>query len=166
MIGNSGRKVTRITALDPAGPLFDNIFVSEDDRLSKDDADLVVVLHTDAGKFGFGSSCGHIDIYPNGGRAPQPGCRDSKIFIIKLPGMSLIKNLLLAFCSHHRSYLYYIEAVKNQTLEATQCSSYVFYLMGVCPENKKIDVGGDISLGDSGNYYLKTNSDEPFAIKT
>ena len=42
-------------------------------RLSADDAALVDVIHTNAGKLGEGPAIGHIDFYPNGGKE-QPGC--------------------------------------------------------------------------------------------
>lgn len=64
--------VGRITGLDPALPLFS--LVDEEDRLSKDDADLVVAVHTDGGFAGFMDAVGDIDFYPNGGTPIQPGC--------------------------------------------------------------------------------------------
>ncbi|XP_053623215.1 uncharacterized protein LOC128682510 isoform X1 [Plodia interpunctella] len=67
----SGR-VSRITGLDPAFPLFDKLPL--DQRLDPSDADLVDVIHTDAGIFGFNRNMGHADFYPNGGISPQPGC--------------------------------------------------------------------------------------------
>lgn len=68
----SNVSVGRITGLDAALPLFS--LVDEDDRLSKDDADLVVAVHTDGGFAGFMDAIGDIDFFPNGGKPPQPGC--------------------------------------------------------------------------------------------
>lgn len=68
----SGISIGRITGLDPALPLFS--LADEEDRLSKDDADLVVVIHTDGGVAGFMDPVGDIDFFPNGGKPPQPGC--------------------------------------------------------------------------------------------
>lgn len=65
-------KIGRITGLDPAGPLF--ISANNDQGLSAEDATFVDVIHTDAGKSGTSQVLGHADFYPNGGRAPQPGC--------------------------------------------------------------------------------------------
>ncbi|XP_028163534.1 uncharacterized protein LOC114355076 [Ostrinia furnacalis] len=67
----SGR-VSRITGLDPALPLFDKLPLSQ--RLDPSDAKFVDVIHTDAGIFGFKTPIGHVDFYPNGGISPQPGC--------------------------------------------------------------------------------------------
>ncbi|RVE42421.1 hypothetical protein evm_012936 [Chilo suppressalis] len=67
----SGR-VSRITGLDPAFPLFDKLPLSQ--RLDPSDAEFVDVIHTDAGIFGYNRPAGHVDFYPNGGISPQPGC--------------------------------------------------------------------------------------------
>lgn len=67
-------KISRITGLDPAGPLFSEFWVSEEERLHEDDAEIVVAIHTDGGAAGFDDPIGTIDFYPNGGTPPQPGC--------------------------------------------------------------------------------------------
>ena len=67
----TGQKLPRLVALDPAGPFFTNR--PEEERLNKNDADVVQVIHTNGGTFGFFDSCGTIDFYPNGGSF-QPGC--------------------------------------------------------------------------------------------
>lgn len=66
------KTIGRITGMDPAGPLF--LLAGPSGRLSSGDATFVDVIHTDGGKFGHSSVLGHIDFYPNGGSAPQPGC--------------------------------------------------------------------------------------------
>lgn len=70
----TGRKVGRITALDPAAPIFAVPGVSEDKRINKDDATFVDIVHTDGGVLGFTEPVGTVDFYPNGGTAVQPGC--------------------------------------------------------------------------------------------
>lgn len=69
-------KIGRITALDPAGPMFEKS--KEDDncdhRLDKNDAKFVDVIHTCIELTGFHSPIGHVDVYPNGGVCGQPGC--------------------------------------------------------------------------------------------
>lgn len=40
------------------------------------DAEFVDVIHSCAGILGFKNPIGHIDFYPNGGGAPQPGCAE------------------------------------------------------------------------------------------
>lgn len=64
--------VKRITALDPAFPMFyPEIFYKP---ISKDDAEFVDVIHTDAGLYGTPLATGTADFWPNGGYVPQPGC--------------------------------------------------------------------------------------------
>lgn len=72
IFNETGEKLKRIIALDPAGPLFDTR--PSDKRLNKTDADIVEVIHSDGGTFGFLKACGTIDFFPNGGSS-QPGCK-------------------------------------------------------------------------------------------
>lgn len=68
--------------MDPAGPLF---FPTDTaGRLTNEDADLVVVLHTDGFNNGYYFECGDIDFYANGGTAPQPGCCKSEELLVHL----------------------------------------------------------------------------------
>lgn len=64
-------KLGRITALDPAGPLYQDVAIAN--RLDKSDAKFVDVIHTNQGEFGYIGDCGHVDFYPNCGYL-QPGC--------------------------------------------------------------------------------------------
>lgn len=72
----TNKTIARISALDPAGPGFqDN---RPESRLDPTDAGLVLVYHTNAGNhimegFGIDAPLGHYDFYPNGGMS-QPGC--------------------------------------------------------------------------------------------
>ena len=62
----------RIAALDPAGPEFyTGIFAR---KITKDDADYVDAIHTNAGQLGMWKNVGKADFYVNGGTGPQPGC--------------------------------------------------------------------------------------------
>ncbi|KAF5291389.1 hypothetical protein FQR65_LT01699 [Abscondita terminalis] len=70
-------KLSRITALDPAFPQFSLTDTTQ--RLSTSDAKYVDVIHTDGGIFGFPTSLGHADFYPNGGQQVQPGCEPSQL---------------------------------------------------------------------------------------
>lgn len=75
--GFSGRRIqeaanstiAKIIAMDPAGPLYSDLY-----RIEKTDANVVEVIHSDMGGFGYDGEIGTIDFYPNGGRAVQPGC--------------------------------------------------------------------------------------------
>ena len=65
------------SGLDPAGPLFEGYEPTV--RLDKSDAAYVDVIHSNGeslivGGFGTWEPIGHVDFYPNGGRA-QRGCQ-------------------------------------------------------------------------------------------
>lgn len=68
----SGSKFGRITGLDPAGPGFDPQ-PNADNKLDKDDAEFVDVIHTCSGKLGITEAVGTADFYVNGG-SKQPEC--------------------------------------------------------------------------------------------
>nr|CAH7760806.1 unnamed protein product [Callosobruchus chinensis] len=65
-------KLSRITGLDPAGPLYNHVPPSM--RLDPTDAEFVDIVHSSAALFGYKYSCGHVDFWPNGGGPKQPGC--------------------------------------------------------------------------------------------
>lgn len=68
------RRIGRITALDPAGPMYDGLVKTARRKLNRNSAKMVDSVHTDAGLLGYESPIGGIDFYPNGGKALQPGC--------------------------------------------------------------------------------------------
>jgi len=63
-----------LSGLDPALPLFYSSHLNR--RLSRNDADFVDVIHTNALIQGQLAPCGDVDFYVNGGLA-QPGCHNS-----------------------------------------------------------------------------------------
>ena len=63
--------------MDPARPLIDR-FGNEAFRLTRDDANVVQVIHTNAGALGETSQVGDIDFCVNGGRF-QPSCRGHRL---------------------------------------------------------------------------------------
>jgi len=110
--GISGKKVARVTGLDPAGPLWvQNRFGLKTHQIGESDATFVDIIHTCGGidpyvaRFGKKSlygdlnQLGHADFYPNGG-SWQPGCR------FQLPGV-----LGRGGCSHNKATPYYIASV-------------------------------------------------------
>jgi hypothetical protein len=62
-----------VTALDPAFPNFypDGATMR---HIRATDAIFVDIIHTDAGQYGAPYTTGTADFWPNGGKAPQPGC--------------------------------------------------------------------------------------------
>ncbi|KAJ8916054.1 hypothetical protein NQ315_010922 [Exocentrus adspersus] len=149
--GNAGAalngEVDHIVGLDPAGPLF--TVRNTDERLDPTDGKFVQVIHTNGGLLGFKSACGDADYYPNGGGS-QPGC-----------GLDIAGT-----CAHSRAYVYYAEAVlSNQNrFVSEQCSSYRDYGRGNCKSNDKSVMGGySVDARASGDYYLDTNNNSPYA---
>ena len=69
VIENSNKAliITRITALDPAGPVFypQNIFIKP---INANDAKFVDVIHADGNYFGTKYSTGTVDFWPNEGK--------------------------------------------------------------------------------------------------
>lgn len=65
----TGKKFARITGLDPAGPCF--FEEKPDSRLSRNDADLVDIIHTNAGVYGYINPIGPLAVppYPTSGVA-------------------------------------------------------------------------------------------------
>lgn len=120
-----GKGRLRITALDPAYPLYFGPFA----HLTAVDGSFVDIIHTDSGRlvtfkskyngtsfilinedyikkiilsfrYGHPDSLGHADFFPNNGVREQPYC---------LTGMD---NGTADFCSHHMSYRYWAESAK------------------------------------------------------
>ncbi|KAJ8718519.1 hypothetical protein PYW08_002756 [Mythimna loreyi] len=107
LVGNAGRelrgRVARVTALDPAGPLWD----VNPDRVNFSDGIYVEAIHTDGGYtvggLGIGSDVGSADFYVNGG-VSQPGC-------------------LTNSCNHNKSWRYFAATVSYDHIIGNQCFS-------------------------------------------
>ncbi|CAK9828197.1 Pancreatic triacylglycerol lipase [Anthophora retusa] len=149
--GSTGRqtkfKVSRITGLDPAGPLFYLL----NPRLSAADAKFVDIIHTDMGLYGLALSIGDVDFYPNDGHRAQPGCP----FIA--PIMSELE-----LCSHHRSYMFYADSIVNDNFLGVKCECTLLVFRGKCNESDVAVMGYNTPSDTRGNYYLKTNAESPY----
>ncbi|CAG9772850.1 unnamed protein product [Ceutorhynchus assimilis] len=161
--------LSRITGLDPAGPLFE----SQDTRarLDETDAAFVDVIHSNGENLilgGLGSSqpMGHVDFYPNGGRM-QKGC--SHLFVGAVTDIiwsSAVEGRSL--CNHRRAYKFFIDSVSPRChFPAFPCDSYDQFIAGKCfpctEERKCGNMGyyADKSKG-RGQLYLSTRDEEPF----
>lgn len=76
---NSNQQIVleRVTALDPAGPLYYELldFISIFEKpIGPSDARFIDIIHTDAGFLGQAYAGGHVDFWPNAGTRFQPGC--------------------------------------------------------------------------------------------
>lgn len=86
-------QVSRITGLDPALPGFE-LSAGPEIRLDPTDGQFVDVIHTCGGTLGYFEPLGHIDFYPNGGTAFQPGCNG---FFREVVGKLAIQSLNLFY---------------------------------------------------------------------
>uniref|UniRef100_A0ABD2WZP2 phospholipase A1 n=1 Tax=Trichogramma kaykai TaxID=54128 RepID=A0ABD2WZP2_9HYME len=136
--------VNYIVGLDPALPLFH--FAKTGSRLSKTDANIVEVIHTNGGLLGYLSAIGTIDFYPNGGSI-QPGC------YFDFGGI----------CSHLRSYEFFAESITSKVgFYGVKCNNYLSFRLGLC-KGEQILMGGNNSPTISGIFYLITKSSSPYA---
>ncbi|XP_030026714.2 uncharacterized protein LOC115444885 [Manduca sexta] len=170
--GSELRNISRITGLDPAGPLFE--FQDPRARLDRSDAKFVDVIHSNGetlifGGLGAAQPLGHVDFYPNGGRV-QHGC--SNLFV------GAVSDLVLpwaaaspegrSLCNHRRAYKFFTDSVSPKChFPAFPCSDYDSFLEGRCfPCDGSRRCGNmgyyaDRSLG-RGQLYLLTREEEPF----
>ncbi|CAL9685570.1 unnamed protein product [Knipowitschia caucasica] len=163
---NFNGSIGRITALDPAGPLFTG--TSPEHRLDPSDAQFVDALHTDIDALGFRQPLGHIDFYANGG-TDQPGCP-----VTIFGGQAYFK------CDHQRSVYLYMESLKRDCIiRAYPCSSYRDFLDGKCLNCGQFGPAGCPIFGydviqmkdtllnmSQTKAYFKTNPESPFCMTT
>ncbi|ALC42809.1 CG6472, partial [Drosophila busckii] len=150
-----GIKLSRITALDPALPLFEGN--SSNRQLSASDARFVDVIHTDGGILGNPTAMGHADFYPNGGRPLQPGCVRQEFANNRWLGV-------LIGCSHQRAWEYFVESIRQPlAFPSERCEPSE--LFGICRDGGSsngayMGYGADPRL--RGKFYLETNDAKPF----
>jgi len=144
----TGLKVPRISAYDPAGPLFAN--ADDAVRIDPTDADFVDVIHTNGGLLGMIAPRGHVDFYPNGGKL-QPGC------VADVTGA----------CSHFRASALNIESIAagGTPFKSCLCASWEEYDNDTCDCAVTANLGEHVSkTAKEGSYFLRTNKEAPFAI--
>ncbi|XP_022818762.1 phospholipase A1-like [Spodoptera litura] len=143
----TGKKVSRLTGLDPAGPCFRSL--GPEDKLWKTDAELVDVIHTNIDGFGIAEALGHIDIYANGGEF-QPS---------DIPYIPC-----LVICSHVRSMIYWWQALEHpKKFIAVKCNSIQEARFAQCFNNTETNyLGVEAQFDKPGIYYLATNNEFPY----
>ncbi|XP_037938265.1 uncharacterized protein LOC119671615 [Teleopsis dalmanni] len=173
--------LSRITGLDPAGPLFEAQHPKV--RLDSTDAEFVDVIHSNGenlilGGLGSWQPMGHVDFYPNGGRV-QTGC--SNLFVGAVTdfiwsAQAAEEEEGRSLCNHRRAYKFFIDSVAPRCMfPAYPCANYDDFLKGKCfpcaQDDEELEEGiprcgnmgyyADRSTG-RGQLYLVTREEEPF----
>ncbi|XP_017781701.1 PREDICTED: lipoprotein lipase-like [Nicrophorus vespilloides] len=148
-----GKKIDRISGLDPAGPGF--LTKSAKHRLAVGDANFVDVTHTDRLILGYPAPLGNVDFMPNGGIRPQPGCT------LVTEDFQFNQNFSLS-CSHSRSELYFIQSINDDDQVAYRCNNYIRYKKNLCSMNEKTIYGEDVDRNATGTFYFRTTADAPY----
>ena len=180
LVGNIGKnsgnqKIGRITGLDPARPYFEN-YADSKERLLKEDADFVDVIHTNSGDLHEGClsmpwSMGHVDFYPNGGQH-MPGCVDPSPsnWNIFRNFYSTVSSMVTA-CSHNKVLHYYSESIKhrsdNKYFLSKNCGSFSSFEKNLCQDGDELPMGEALTASmvqSEGKYYLETGSTSPFNL--
>ncbi|KAL4716557.1 hypothetical protein ACJJTC_010221 [Scirpophaga incertulas] len=142
LVGNAGRetggRVKRITALDPAGPMWSR----NSENLRSTDGQYVEVIHTNTGLLGYTDPCGDADFYPNGGTG-MPGCWTNT-------------------CSHGKAPEYFASTVKYNHLHAERCGSLREAQRGRCTGDKVPMGNGDINKFERGIFHVNTAKHYPY----
>lgn len=145
-----------IYALDTAGPIHQ--VLTDEWRLTADDALYVESIQTDTALFGFrGSNLGHASFFPNWGLG-QPHCPN---ITVMEPDFS---------CDHFSALYYFVESIKDPyAFGAVQCKSYDSIINQRCDcssSNKicpaQVFMGGEPAQPKRGIFYLSTNKRRPF----
>ncbi|XP_034826452.1 phospholipase A1-like [Maniola hyperantus] len=146
----TGRNISRISALEPAGPCFRTL--SPKERLDASDADFVQVIHTNIDGYGMATRMGHVDFYVNGGEF-QP--TDLNF----LP--------CSATCSHFRVLTYWLSAMKNpDQFIGIKCGSVQEARDAIC-YNKALSInvmGIHVNVHNHGIFYLSTSKTYPYYL--
>lgn len=143
----TGKKISRITALDPAGPCFSNSKTEEQIRAGV--ADYVEVYHCNAGSLGTSSILADIDFFVNKGNA-QPNCGTPLI-----PG--IVDSSKAAKCNHKTCVTMWTASVAHPDwYTAYQCNSYNDFKAGRCFQNARTTAGFWNPGKAKGIYYFST----------
>uniref|UniRef100_A0A182JT06 Lipase domain-containing protein n=1 Tax=Anopheles christyi TaxID=43041 RepID=A0A182JT06_9DIPT len=159
--GNVGRhmdgKLRRVTALDPAGPLF---ALDSKDAVGPDNAQFVDVIHTDGLTLGENVVRGNADFFPNSGTPPQPGCETLDVFT-------------LHSCSHARSTGFFAESILlPYSFISCACSrEEISRKDDIClPDVRETSLRECVPMGEAlgpsarGTFFTRTSRVPPFGL--
>ncbi|KAH8379975.1 hypothetical protein KR009_008299 [Drosophila setifemur] len=140
----TGKVIPRITGLDPAKPCFrrDNILPG----LTRGDAKLVDIIHTNIGILAKRGPLGDVDFYPGGAHPIQPGC-------------------LTIGCSHTRAVEYFAESAypgQEKNFLGKKCYTWDKLRRRECSAGDVSSMGYEINPRAKGMYYLDVNGWPPY----
>lgn len=142
LVGNAGREtgaqIRRVTALDPAGPLWSY----DRERVGPADARYVEVIHTNTFFLGYTDPCGDADFYPNGGSS-MPGCWTNN-------------------CSHGRAVEYMVASIRHNHLHANECGTLRDATRNRCTGPLYPMGNSDLNKSGSGIFRVNTGRSYPF----
>lgn len=143
----TGKKISRVTGLDPAGPCFRAM--DPEHKLWRTDAETVDIIHTNIDGFGIAETLGHIDIYVNGGEF-QPS---------DIPYVPC-----LIVCSHIRALIYWWQALEHpKKFIAVKCDTVQEARFSQCFNNTATNyLGLEAHFNRPGIYYLATSNEFPY----
>ncbi|XP_069695736.1 phospholipase A1-like [Periplaneta americana] len=178
--------VSRLTGLDPAGPLFEEN--SCEVGICKGDAKYVELIHTNGNPIwglGIRKENGDINFRANGGY-DQPGCGsvidNQTLARLKSGNFNIIRDAPVpALCSHSRALHYYKEALRNKnctfwavkakplTTAASRLSGgyATWYLINPisCTVRTCVPMGIEtINHRATGTYLVATNDKEQYCV--
>ncbi|XP_039963873.1 phospholipase A1 1 [Bactrocera tryoni] len=140
----TGKKIPRITGLDPAKPCFyknDTLY-----SLRRGDADFVDVIHTNIGILAKKKPLGDIDFYPGGANSLPPGC-------------------LTVTCAHIRAVEYFAESVypgNAKNFIGLKCADWNDLKKLNCPADHTSPMGYAVDKQAQGIYYVPVNRKSPY----
>ncbi|XP_022831164.1 lipase member H-like [Spodoptera litura] len=135
----NGKKIARITALDPAGPCFSDS--PKEEQIRAGVADYVEVYHCDDGALGTKSVLGDTDFFVNKGSA-QPQCKST-----------MVSNK----CSHNICVSMWMASVAHRNwFPARNCDKYKLFKNWSCVSNKKTNAGFWNPGTAKGVYFFST----------
>ncbi|KAH9645700.1 hypothetical protein HF086_003373 [Spodoptera exigua] len=151
----TGKKIARITALDPAGPCFSNS--PKEEQIRAGIAEYVEVYHCDDGFFGTTKKLGDVDFFMNEGKT-QPQCKLG--FWKSLIATNVIKSKT---CSHKICVSAWMSTIAHRDrFPAKQCDSYPAFKKGKCSGNNSTIAGFANPGNAKGIYYFSTEKYDKF----
>ncbi|XP_063825167.1 pancreatic lipase-related protein 2-like [Ostrinia nubilalis] len=147
-INRTSQKISRITALDPAGPCFSNSLIQEQIRSGV--AEYVEVYHCNAGGLGTTSVLADVDFFVNKKGSSQPNCKTPLI-----PG--IFDSSKAAKCNHRACIDMWTATVSHPDwFLAWKCDKYKDFKKGNCSQNETTIAGFWNPGNATGVFYFST----------